>query len=161
MFTRSFITVSVAIILALTLADCAGSQGTATMVARSASCPAPGSRIPYAQLLAQTRSYVGCDIETEVAFVGTGAGGLVGVNTPQGNSLFRVAVPGQALASGPLGGDFSFLTLPDAAASPLFSASAGQRFLVHGSIAMQEHQGGYDPGAWGRTLRATQVSPAP
>lgn len=162
MFARILVVVSLVVGFAFALMHCSSSQSTVSTVERSASCPPPGSRVPYAQLLAQTRNYVGCDIETEVAFVGTGMGGLVGGNVArEGHSVFRVTPPGQAVASGPLGMDFSFLTLPDPAAGLLFSATAGQRFLARGAMEMQESQGGYDPGNLGRTLRATRVTAAP
>lgn len=149
-------------VVLLVLVGCGSSQTSPTTVERSASCPAPGTRLPYAQLLAQTRSFVGCDIETEVSFVGVGMGGLVGGNTArEGHSVFRVTPPGQSPSSGPLGMDFSFLTLPDSAAGPLFSASAGQRFVVRGSMEMQADQGGVETGNWGRTLRGASVQAAP
>lgn len=162
MFARTIVTVSLLAVFGTSLVHCSSSQSSPTLVERSASCPPPGTRVPYAQLLAQTRNYVGCDVETEVAYVGAGMGGLVGGNVArEGHSIFRVMPPGQAPSSGPLGMDFSFLTLPDASAGALFSAAAGQRFLARGAMEMQANQGGYDPGNFGRTLRATSITPAP
>lgn len=162
MFARTFVTIVLFAVFGMSLMDCSSSQSSPTQVERSASCPAPGTRVPYAQLLAQTRNYVGCDVETEVAFVGAGMGGLVGGNVArEGQSIFRVTPPGQAPSSGPLGMDFSFLTLPDASAGVLFSATAGARFVVRGTMEMQANQGGYDPGNFGRTLRATSIAPSP
>jgi hypothetical protein len=156
MFKRLLVGLCVSL-LSLLLADCSASQGSGTLMERAASCPAVATRIPYAQLLAQTRSYVGCDIETEVAFVGAGSGGLLTGNHP-GYSLFRVVPPGQSPSSGALGMDFSFLVLPDAAAGVLFSAAAGQRFLARGTMEVRLNNG-YDPGSWGRSLIATSVTP--
>lgn len=162
MFASVLVRISTIVTFALALLHCSSSQSTVANVERSASCPAPGARVPYAQLLAQTRNYVGCDVETEVAFVGAGQGGLVGGSAARpGQSVFRVTPPGQSPSSGPLGMDFSFLTLPDGSAGTLFSATAGQRFVVRGAMEMQESQAGYESGNWGRTLRATSVAAAP
>lgn len=147
---------------ALGLAHCSSAQSGGSAVAPSASCPAAGTRVPYAQLLTQTRNFVGCDVETEVAFVGVGMGGTVGNSVArEGHSIFRSNPPGQGSASGPLSADFSFLTVPDALATPLFSASAGQRFVVRGVMEMQEYGSGYDFGSLGRILRASSVAPSP
>lgn len=157
MLKRLLLSLCVAALLALSLVHCSAPQGGGTLMERSTSCPVSATRVPYAQLIAQTRSYVGCDIETEVAFVGAGSGGLLTGNHP-GYSLFRVVPPGQSPSSGALGMDFSFLVLPDASAGVLFSASAGQRFLVRGTMEVRLTNG-YDPGSWGRTLVATRITP--
>lgn len=157
MLKRLLLSLCVALLSALSLMNCSASQGAGTLMERSTTCPVSATRVPYSQLLAQTRSYVGCDIETEVAFVGAGSGGLLTGNHP-GYSLFRVIPPGQAPSSGALGMDFSFLVLPDASAGALFSASAGQRFLVRGTMEVRLTNG-YDPGSWGRTLVASRVTP--
>ena len=162
MFTRIIINVSVLLAFSFVIADCASSLGSVSTVERSTTCPPPGTRVPYAQLLAQTRSFVGCEIETEVSFVGVGMGGLVGGSVGrEGHSIFRATPPGQAPSSGPLGADFSYLTLPDGAAGPLFSATAGQRFLARGSMEMQSYGSNYDSGNTSRILRASSVAPAP
>lgn len=143
------------------ISACSSSQGQVQTVERSESCPAPGTRVPYAQLLSQTRSFVGCDIETEFAYVGAGMGGMVGnsIGRP-GETIFRASPPGQAPSGGPFSSDFSYFTVPDAAATPLYSAAAGARFIARGTMEMQVYQGGYDPGNLGRVLRARSVAPA-
>ncbi len=159
---KSFVFGTVLVGSSLLLLHCASSSVSTTPESApvSTSCPAPGTRIPYAQLIAQTRQFVGCPVETEVAYVAAGMGGTGNV-ARAGESVFRVQPPGQNNTSGGLGADFSYLTVPDGLAGPLFSASAGQRFVVRGRMDLQTYHGGYDIGNLGRTLRGESIQPAP
>lgn len=152
------------------LLDCASAYtGTpeSAPLPPSTTCPAPGSRVPYAQLLAQTRQFHGCLIETEVAYMAAGAGGVAvggGSLARAGESVFRIQPPGQTAQGGPLGIEYSYLIVPDATATPLYSASGGSRFLVRGRMElriMRTIAAEYDLGNTSRFLHAMTIQPAP
>lgn len=162
MFFRQSIRGVIVIAHSLALAHCASSMVSTgpESAPTSTTCPAPGTRVPYAQLIAQTRQFVGCPVETEVAYVAAGMGGTGNV-ARAGESVFRVQPPGQSGSGGGFGAEFSYLTLPDTLAGSLFGASAGQRFVVRGRMDLQTYAGGVDLGNLGRTFRAEAVQSAP
>lgn len=106
------------------------------------SCPAPGTRVPFAKVKALPQVFVGCDVETEVSFVATGWGNQICVEAPADDKAsFQIAEPGGAPQSTPFG-TFGYMGLIQKSAGDLiFEAKAGDRLVLRGGTHFSQYQG--------------------
>ena len=117
----------------------------------NAACPRVNTPVPFAQLMAETKTFAGCPVKTKVSFVATGTGPGAPAFRARGGVFFRVMPPGRSPARNALGGSDAALCLGSKdVARQLYSARPGQILTLLGSMQYKRLGGAF--GIGGRDL---------
>ena len=147
--------------LALTVGGCDHEKDGATTVARPDYCPPEGAAVPLAQLIAQTKRFKGCAVETDATLMGPyNMGGNFAMPScaKKGRTLFQVALPGQTAQ--PLGMFAAIASVPDGDANALFSAPGNTTVRLRGEMVYKGAMLGTDLGGMSRCFEASAVTVA-
>ena len=146
--------------LALTVGGCDHEKDGASTVARPDYCPPEGATVPLAQLIAQTKRFKGCSVDTDATLMGPyNMGGNFAMPScgKKGRTLFQVAVPGQTAQ--PLGMFAAIASVSDGDANALFSAG-NSTVRLRGEMVYKGAMLGTDLGGMSRCFEASSVTVA-
>lgn len=124
-----------------------------------AECPKAGELKNFAQITAQADVFNGCDITTEVSFVGAGSGGYYVFSAYDlgGLTMFRVMPMGQPPSFNQLGALEAYsVVIEHSKADVVFSAKVGDTLRLRGAIDYRKANG-YDTGIASRVFRAQSI----
>jgi hypothetical protein len=124
-----------------------------------AECPKAGTLKNFAQITAQADIFNGCDVTTEVSFVGAGAGGyyVFSAYDLDGLTMFRVMPVGQPPSFNQLGALEAYsVVIEHKKADVVFSVKVGDTLRLRGAMDYRKANG-YDTGIASRVFRAQSV----
>jgi hypothetical protein len=124
-----------------------------------ADCPKAGELKNFAQITAQADIFNGCDVTTEVSFVGVGSGGYYVFSAYEldGLTMFRVMPLGQPPSFSQLGALEAYsVVIEHKKADVVFSVKAGDTLRLRGTMDYRKANG-YDTGIASRVFRAQSV----
>jgi len=124
-----------------------------------ANCPKAGTLKNFAQITAQADIFNGCDVTTEVSFVGVGSGGyfVFSAYDLDGLTMFRVMPLGQPPSFNQLGALEAYsVVIEHKKADVVFSAKVGDTIRLRGAMDYRKANG-YDTGIASRVFRAQSV----
>lgn len=124
-----------------------------------AECPKAGDLKNFAQITAQADIFNGCDVTTEVSFVGVGSGGYYVFSAYDlgGLTMFRVMPMGQPPSFNKLGALEAYsVVIENKKADVVFSIKSGDTLRLRGAMDYRKANG-YDTGIASRIFRAQSV----
>lgn len=124
-----------------------------------AECPKAGTLKNFAQITAQSDIFNGCDVTTEVSFVGVGSGGyyVFSAYDLDGLTMFRVMPVGQPPSFNQLGALEAYsVVIEHKKADVVFSVKVGDTLRLRGAMDYRKANG-YDTGIASRVFRAQSI----